>query len=262
MENFEDIKAEAEEYYQTPEYLSGVDLLRDIFAQIHGKLLAFDLDATLIEKGKARVFNGVPVLLRRPYANEILEIASGSKNRVMLWTGALPSRVERAKSIAGLVLPEDMKVVTLEDNCSVNYAKINYSSNGVRFNRDDDFDAWGNFEDGLVKVPSFFGVDLLFDDLADSHIEIGKTVMSPYRDDEKFVKVHPFDLKTMAHPSIHRKDFGLLSAAVKMAVSCGINVDSSVLDPFKKRYLDEIYLHLNWFGKMLDRVFKVFSKNL
>jgi len=235
MRNFEGIKAEAEAYYKTPEYLEGVEIIRAIFAQIRGKVFAFDLDGTLVDGVEA---SGVEdSVLLRPYANEILQIVAESRNRVILWTGASLARVRHAESSSGLVLPKDTKIIAREDNANMVAGACHRASEGVVFNAEDC--AWEDFCLGLVKIPLLFGVDFLFDDFVDWHKKRGKKVMSPYNDDDKFIKVPPFNLNTMAHPSVHSRDFGLLAASMDAGEACEASIDRSLLERFQQRFLDK-----------------------
>ncbi|MBI4975813.1 hypothetical protein HZC20_03990 [Candidatus Peregrinibacteria bacterium] len=251
MKTFGNLQSEAEAYYQTPEYLEGVTILDDIFAQIREKFLAFDLEGVLVSMG------GDIGKLRRPYANEILDVVAKSRNRLMLWTAARGHIINYAKCVSGLTIPSDTEIVDRDKNASKIASEVSGSSRSVVFSADDD-NAWDDFSRGTIKVPSFFGVDLLFDDCADVHRFVGEAVMKPYGDKKKFVQVHPFDFDIKSDVLAHRKDFGLLVSAMDALEAFGGKPNRSLLDPFKQRYSKEVDNNRSFGSKFLSRLASVF----
>lgn len=175
-------RAEAHSYYDSSsEYAQGVEGIRDVFQRIRGRVIAVDIDGTLLStfmgrrewEKRYRIHDGDRVV--RPFANEFLRAIDDSDNRGFLWTGMTRGRFSQMLTdVTGFQVPSDWDVLTREDYLNQLRSHPGYPQLPERIDRYPRLKT--KLGEGLVKIPGWINfegrpIDGLVDDNADLDCE-------------------------------------------------------------------------------------------
>ncbi|KKP37315.1 hypothetical protein A2483_05375 [Candidatus Peregrinibacteria bacterium RIFOXYC2_FULL_33_13] len=192
----EHYRQKAENYYKTEKYQELVKELYDILKDVKGKIIAFDIEGTLISSSNEinavlSSPNYIDTYLRRPLAKEITNYLS-SQNEVIIWSAMTRKYMKEALSSSkiGLNLNKNNKQISRED-CKKStkkhplikiwHQKANSSEKLMK----------ELITSGTYKIPSIFDVDFLIDDLSEFHKEGCDLILIP-EDKEKIISIPSF----------------------------------------------------------------------
>lgn len=170
-------RVEAQRYYASPRYVQGVAEIHNVFQKIRGRVIAVDLDGTLLStfmgrrtwKERYRIDDVDRVV--RPFAKEFLQAIDDSENYGLLWTGMPRARFNLMRSgIPDLQIPPSFGVLTGEDYLALLKDHPDYTGLFERTAGYSGLEA--KLKKGLVKIPAWVSydgqpVDGLVDDNAD-----------------------------------------------------------------------------------------------
>lgn len=170
-------RAEAQRYYASLEYAQGVEEICDVFQQIRGRVIAVDVDGTLLStfmgrrawEERYRIKDVDRVV--RPFANEFLQAIDDSDNHGLLWTGMPRARLDlMRKGVPDLRIPASFGVLTREDYLALLNDHPDFSRLSAHAASDPRLEA--ALKKGLVKFPAWVryggqSVDGLVDDNVD-----------------------------------------------------------------------------------------------
>jgi len=174
-------KFELEDFYNSPEYQKGCEILEQILQDVRGMIIALDLEGTLVSKNILEFADDPDELkkqltlppnkkllyFRRPYANELLEILS-RQNSIRIWTAAsIGYAADILTKETSLKLPRETGVID-RFFCAKRIKHLNLiKPKRYLLGRISKIEK--HILDGVGKIPSTFGVDLLIDDQAEFH---------------------------------------------------------------------------------------------
>ncbi len=230
-------RADAQAYYaSSPEYADGVEEIRDIFAQIRGRVIAVDIDGTLLSSFMGLRFwrerYGMEPHDRvvRPFANEFLAAIADAGNCATLWTGIEKKRFPSVVTkVEGFEIPRSFGRITREDYLRQLKAHPDYSSLEGRITQYPRLQE--KLKAGTVKIPGWINfegrpIDGLIDDNAGRDgealellglgAEVAKLFQVSSFDFFCGGECDPGDVDDLGGLSVYFKDEGLLRVAREM----------------------------------------------
>lgn len=217
------VRARIEARSQTPEYQANLEIISDLISQIREKVIAVDLDGTLYctnlhdSLSKNGLFNydiEMNSRIRRPYANELLQImAANTAIKTIAWTGSTKKMAKRRIETSGLVIPQTIEIVTIDEYRQI---ILTYPEIAEQLNKgDEDKIDSSKFEKGTIKIPRILGVDLLLDDFCQHDIHVSQRLYGE-QEANRFLLINQFRLKSEEELAAAHSDTGLVTAVKKL----------------------------------------------
>lgn len=242
----QDYLDDAGDYYLTSAYKRRVEELTELCGLIRAQVVAVDLDKTLISDPLAKSYDlfgrhrreittrlsdtTLPLTeryltLQRPLSKEMID-ALQAEHKVKIWSVGGILWIQSNLEKMGIEIPEEDIIDLKKTQNSLlepwsRYARlkkwIDRETRKLRPRRNQRL-RWGHVDKGMIKIPSFLDVDLLFDDRAARQRDACKVAGVP-DDGRKIIHVRPFIIKNDQDLRDFPRDRGLLDAvrkAVKM----------------------------------------------
>lgn len=220
----------AARHYESIRYRRDLDAIDKAVASMRDRVIALDVEGTILslsllrQDGDPRWAREAGVntgdRLRRPHANELIEILSASKNEIKLWTGAGRDRINVRLQSAGIHLPKGVELITRAET-QARFCKMLIKEEvaardpipmatipefvGATEKVPKEVTNLTRFDMGMVKIPRLFGVDALIDDYAEIDREVCRAI---YGDEEaaKIVDIAAFAPQSTGELGIHFAD--------------------------------------------------------
>lgn len=219
-------RKEAEQYYQTSEYLGQVSILNEIIASVSDRLaqlnIGIDLEGTLTSLDLLTHCYGTRFgsedRVRRPFSNEMLTALHATSRQIMIWSSASSDRFDAVIQSSDLCIPKGAirvhrgnytaRISPQDSIVDRLVAAIPDAAERMR--------VWRRLlHRGVPKIPSGMGVDFLLDDYAQKD----RPLLERICPDEvsKVLNVQPFIIGDRDELKRHHFDTGLLSACEMLA---------------------------------------------
>lgn len=227
--NIKSARERAEEYYCTEEYSQKVHALGDVVSAQQDTLkdlhIALDLEGVLVNNPFPRE-TGISLTnrLRRPLAQELVDLLNEFAGRLTIWTAAYEGLPEEMIQSSGLVLPEEVDLVDRTKyihSMIFKYPEItdqiySFEIADTGFPPDTQEDIKRMILNCGVKIAKVCSVDHIFDDQSERH-KVACKILGYDEDAEKLVHVPKFSLIGSGLVARHHKDEGLLRTMEKFA---------------------------------------------